>query len=180
MSEVFGPAPLLTVAFVEAGLWVGSAPGWWALLPILGVAVVPYLAMIWLARQGRVSDRFVGQRSQRLPILLGVLGVVFGVIVILLGVRAPWEVTSLTIASAVGLIVVMAVNVVWKLSIHMAIAAFVWLLQFTVMPWWAAALLGLAVITLGWARIVVRAHTTAQVLVGVLAGAVVFIVYLVL
>ncbi|ODA89447.1 hypothetical protein ATY41_05970 [Leifsonia xyli subsp. xyli] len=179
LSEALGPAPLLTIAFVEARLQVGSAAGWWALLPILGVAVLPYLAMIWLAHRGRVSDRFVGKRSQRLPILLGAL-VVVAVIVILLAAEAPWEATSLTIASAVGLVVVMAVNVVWKMSIHMAIAAFLWAYQLTVLPGWLVVLLVLAVVALGWARIAARAHTLAQVIAGCGAGLAVFGVYMLL
>lgn len=180
ISEIFGPAPLLTLAFVEAGIRVGMLAGWWSLLPIFGVAILPYAAMIWLAHRGRVSDRFVGERSQRLPVLLAVLGSVIAVIAILLVVAAPWPVTSLTIASALGLVVVMTVNARWKLSIHMAIAAFVCLYQFTILPAGAAAATLVILPLLGWARIAARAHTSAQVVAGALAGAAVFLAFLVI
>lgn len=50
LSEVFGPAPLLTVLFVQAGIASGTPGGWWAALPVIGIAMLPYLAMIRLAR----------------------------------------------------------------------------------------------------------------------------------
>lgn len=105
---------------------------------------------------------------------------VVAVIVILLAVGAPWEVSSLAVASAVGLIVVMVVNVAWKLSVHMAIAAFVWAYQLTVLPLWLVIVLLLAVAALGWARIAARAHTLAQVLAGSVSGLAVFGTYLLL
>ena len=178
LSEVLGPAPLLSVLFLEAGLESGSG-GWWALLPILGIATIPYCALILLARRGRVSDRFVGERRQRLPILLGILVCIGIVLAVLALADAPTPIVTASIAAAIGLVVVMVANAVWKLSIHMAIVMFFALYQFIALPPWAAMVLVIALpLTLGWARIAARAHTLAQVIAGAAAGALVFVVYL--
>ncbi|WP_285035167.1 phosphatidic acid phosphatase [Plantibacter sp. ME-Dv--P-095] len=178
VSEVFGPAPLLTFALIQAG--VGTAPRgiWTALLASLLIAVLPYAALILLARSGRVSGRFVSDRRQRGPILACVLvSVVLGVS-LLVWLGADARLLAVGIAAIIGLLVVTAVNLAWKLSIHAAIAAFVAILQFGSLPVALAATLLLVPLVVGWARVREGAHTTAQVIAGFGAGGAVFLAYL--
>lgn len=178
ISEVFGPAPLLAFALVQAGITTGVRGLWTALLGALLIAVLPYAALILLARTGRVSGRFVADRRQRGPILACVLvSVVLGVsLLVWLGAGA--QLLAVGIASIIGLLVVTSVNLVWKLSIHSAIAAFVGVLQFTCFPAPIATVLLLVPAAVGWARIREGAHTPLQVLAGYVSGVAVFLCYL--
>lgn len=178
LSEVFGPAPLLTVALVQAGAQTGARGVWAALLGSLLIAVLPYGALILLARAGRVSGRFVSDRRQRGPILACVLVSVILGVAALVWLGAGAQLLAVGIASILGLLVVTAVNLVWKLSIHAAIAAFVGVLQFAYFPPLVAAVLLLAPAGVGWARVREGAHTPLQVLAGYGSGVVVFLCFL--
>ncbi|WGD37094.1 hypothetical protein [Lysinibacter sp. HNR] len=181
VSEVLGPAPLLSLVYLQAGLAEGTRGVLFALLPIACVAILPYVALVLLARQGKVSGRFISKRTQRLPILLAVLVLAVAVVIVLAVARAPGSLIVVTIASTVGLTVVMLVNVFWKLSIHLALATFAAFYQFTLLPaLWAVLLLVCGLLALAWSRFVLGAHTVAQILAGVGAGLVVFLVYLVI
>jgi len=178
LSEVFGPAPLLTFALIQAGAQTGARGVWTALLGSLLIAVLPYGALILLARAGRVSGRFVSDRRQRGPILACVLVSVILGVAALVWLGAGAQLLAVGIASILGLLVVTAVNLVWKLSIHAAIAAFVGFLQFAYFPPLVAAVLLLAPAGVGWARVREGAHTPLQVLAGYGSGVVVFLCFL--
>ncbi|MGG7453041.1 phosphatase PAP2 family protein [Plantibacter auratus] len=178
LSEIFGPAPLLTFALVQAGAQTGARGIWTALLGSLLIAVLPYAALILLARSGRVSGRFVSERRQRGPILACVLVSVIVGVSLLIWLGAGAQLLAVGIASILGLLVVTAVNLVWKLSIHAAIAAFVGVLQFTYLPPLIAGVLLLVPVAVGWARVRESAHTPLQVLAGYGSGVAVFLCYL--
>ena len=178
LSEIFGPAPLLTFALVQAGAQTGARGIWTALLGSLLIAVLPYAALILLARSGRVSGRFVSQRRQRGPILACVLVSVILGVSLLIWLGAGAQLLAVGIASILGLLVVTAVNLAWKLSIHAAIAAFVGVLQFTYLPPLIAGALLLVPVAVGWARVREGAHTPLQVLAGYGSGVAVFLCYL--
>lgn len=171
ISEIFGPAPLLTVAYIEVGVLAGEI--WLAVLAAVLVAVLPYTALVVLARAGKVSGRFVSNRRQRLPVLLGTLACMAVAVVLLLTMNAPGLILSLTYASIAALFVVMVIGVWWKVSIHCTIATFFFLLQIALFGpiGWVAVIIP---ITTGWARLNLNAHTLTQVLVGSGIGAVVF------
>lgn len=171
ISEVLGPAPVLTLVLVQAGIQQADMRGFWlALIAALFVAIGPYAAMVVMARAGKVSDRFVGRRSQRAPILLAVLGSLAVGLVLLVVLRAPASLVAMTIMSAVGLVVVMIVNLAWKLSIHSAIASCAWALQFAFLPAPVAILLVVLPIMVAGARVREGAHTVAQVVAGSAVG----------
>lgn len=178
LSEVFGPAPLLTFALIQAGVETEARGVWTALLGSLLIAVLPYGALILLARSGRVSGRFVSDRRQRGPILACVLVSVLLGVAVLVWLGAGPQLLAVGIASIIGLLVVTAVNLAWKLSIHAAIAAFVAVLQFAYLPPTFAALLLIVPAAVGWARVREGAHTPLQVLAGYGSGVAVFLCYL--
>ncbi|MCZ9345061.1 phosphatase PAP2 family protein [Streptomyces sp. TRM76130] len=57
----------------------------------------------------------------------------------------------------------------WKVSVHTAVASGVAVVITVAYGWWAA-LLFLGVATVGWSRVSLRDHTTAQVIVGAIVG----------
>jgi membrane-associated phospholipid phosphatase len=70
----------------------------------------------------------------------------------------------------VGLSVALAITFVWKISIHVAVAfGAVVILALVFGPW--LYLTGVAAVAVAWSRLVLRAHTAAQVIGGALVGA---------
>ena len=88
---------------------------------------------------------------------------------LLLVLDAPWLVVALDIAMLVCLVVTSAITVWWKVSMHAAVAAgAVAILAVTYTPWlWSLLLVAGAV---GWSRVRLQDHTTAQVVVGSVLG----------
>jgi hypothetical protein len=85
---------------------------------------------------------------------------------------APRELVALVVALFTGGLVATVVNHFWKLSIHASVAAgstVVLVLVFGPMLLATAVL----VAAIGWSRVRLRDHTTAQVITGTVVGALV-------
>jgi membrane-associated phospholipid phosphatase len=172
-TEVFAPALLAATLPVVIGLHAGPtllAGLAWGLLASLFCAVVPYGMILLGVRRGTLSDRHIGVRSQRTrPLTLGLLSVLAG-LTLLLVLGAPRELVALVVASFAGGAVGTAINHFWKMSVHASVAAgsaVVLVLVFG--PPLLAAWLVVAAV--GWSRVRLRDHTTAQVLTGTVIGA---------
>jgi membrane-associated phospholipid phosphatase len=71
-----------------------------------------------------------------------------------------------------GVAVALAISMFWKISIHVAcVAGSVAVLAYILGPQWLV--LGVAVLAVGWARVLVRDHTKPQVVAGAAVGALV-------
>lgn len=167
VSEIGGPAPLLFVGLLEVGLLAGSvAP---TIVAATTMAAIPYAAMFGLARVGKVSDRFVKERSQRMPILAAVLVVfVLGAVSVML-MGAPARLLLVIAVAIAALVIVMAVTLAWKISVHATLAAFFAGLQVYLFGAWGALGFVLLAIVL-WSRRALNAHTVAQLLAGSALG----------
>jgi len=180
LSEAFAPPPLLVVLFLEVGIreadWTGVG---FALLAAVFVVIGPYLAVIVMSRRGAVSDRFISNRRQRAPILLGVLLSIFAGLFLLIVLAAPRALVTAILCIAVGLIWVTVVSLFWKLSIHAAIAMFFAAAQVILWgPWGLAALF--VPVSVGWSRVHLRAHTGPQVFAGFGVGLIIGLLYFLL
>jgi membrane-associated phospholipid phosphatase len=83
---------------------------------------------------------------------------------------APRALFALVVSMVAGLAVALAITWYWKISIHAAAAAgTVASLAILVSAWWL--LLAPLVALTGWARVALRNHTPAQVVVGAIVGA---------
>ncbi|WP_295012087.1 hypothetical protein [uncultured Microbacterium sp.] len=176
-SEIGGPAQLLTILLLEVG-WSSRS-----LVPtitaVVTMGVIPYGVTVWLARTGRVSDRFVRDRRQRTPILLGTLGifVLGGGAVWLMGSPAPLR--ALVVVAGGGLVVVTLITVFWKVSVHATLAAFFAAMQIVLFGGWGAwGLVVLAAVL--WARKALSAHSVAQLVAGTILGCGLAVAYRVL
>lgn len=172
VTEVLAPAHLaaavwLAVSMTSSG---GLVPGLgWTCLVLLFTAVLPYGFILLGVRAGWWRDHHVPELSRRpTALLVGVVSVAVG-LALLVGLGAPRAIVGLVLAQAVGLAIATLVSLVWKVSIHVAVAcgsAAVLVLAFG--PWLAwSVLLALAV---GWSRLVLGAHTVAQVAGGAVLG----------
>lgn len=148
----------------------GRAGLGWGLLAVLFTAVLPTLFITAGIRRGRWSDRNVGARRPRLIVLAFIGASVAAGFLLLLLLGAPRVLTgylAFTLASVAGLALV---TVVWKISIHCAVASgSVALLSFTYGPFVLSGFVLVAL--LGWARVTVRDHSVAQVVAGSVLGA---------
>lgn len=142
----------------------------WAVLTIILVVGLSYLVLFRALRSGKADDRQVVRRSQRPALMLAALGCI-GVALLLLALfGAPRALVVLVIAMGCGLAAMAAVTLVWKASMHMAVAAGAFAIACLEEPrlWPLAALFPV----LGWARWRDGRHSGAQLLGGTVIGAV--------
>lgn len=166
---ILAVAGLLVVAIHSAGSGAGAAWGGFAALLVTGVPLA-YVAKG--VKAGKWSDHHIADRTQRaVPLLIASASVAVAA-VLLVVVRAPRDLIALVLAQLAGLVVVLVVSRWWKISIHTAVAGgFLGILVVLFGPW---ALLGLPILAaVGWSRIVLDAHTWAQVIAGGTMGALV-------
>jgi len=178
VTEAFAPTVLVSVFLLGSG---AARDGWRGLLfgfiAAIFVALGPFLGILIAARSGKLADHHVGDRKQRLPVLIGSLGSAAIGFVVLLLLQAPRTAVVGLLSTALGMIVVGAVNAFWKLSVHNAVAAFVAVATVGSFGWAWAPLLLLPLV-IGWSRVVLKDHTVAQVIAGVPAGALVAVPYI--
>ncbi|MDT0170415.1 phosphatase PAP2 family protein [Pseudarthrobacter sp. BRE9] len=174
LTEVFQPPVVVSIQLLVSPLPEAGFPGTigYGALAALFVCVLPLLVLLALVRLGKVTDHHVSDRKQRAPVLLMALGCIAAGLLVLTAVDAPPSVTAMVLAVVGGVAVLAAVSPFWKMSGHAAAvscAAVVLVLMLGAA--WAPLLL--LVPAVSWSRVVLRAHTPAQVLAGSLFGGVV-------
>ncbi len=148
----------------------GRAGIGWGLLAALFTAVLPTLFIGYGIRRGRWGDRNVGARRPRLIVLAFITSSVAACLVLLVAAGAPRLLTGY-LAFMLGSVAVLAlVTVVWKISIHCAVASgSVTILSLLFGP--LVLPLYVLVALLGWSRVALKDHTVAQVVAGAVLGA---------
>jgi membrane-associated phospholipid phosphatase len=148
----------------------GRAGIGWGLLAALFSAVLPTLFIGYGIRRGRWGDRNVGARRARLIVLAFITASVAAGLILLVAAGAPRLLTGY-LAFMLGSVAVLAlVTVVWKISIHCAVASgSVTILALLFGP--LVLPLYVLVALLGWSRVALRDHTVAQVVAGAVLGA---------
>ena len=175
VGELLSPPPILVVlALVVA--WASSpTPATavlWGIIAAVFASVLPYALILRGVRQGRLSDKNISLREQRIRFgLVAITSILLG-LVLLAAFDAPAEMVALVASIAVGVACGWVITLWWKISVHAAIAAgaaTVLLLVF------GPALLGVwpLVAVIAWSRVQVGDHTAAQVVAGVALGVVV-------
>ncbi|GAA1410134.1 hypothetical protein GCM10009639_60880 [Kitasatospora putterlickiae] len=172
---------LLLVVGAHAGDgWSGVG---WGLLAALFCGVVPLGVIALGVRRGALTGKHIRVRRQRvLPMGVSLLSVVTGVALLHL-LPAPAEVGALVVAMPAGLVAAPAVTVWWQISLHNAVAGGTAMIL-PPAPGPASPALVVAAASLpvaaGWSRLVLRAHTPAQVVAGTALGGVCALVFTVL
>lgn len=171
ITELSGPAVcavagLVLVAARNSHQGLGAA---WGGVAVLLCAGVPMAYIGRGVRKGNWSDHHISRREQRyIPLIVASLSVGSAAVLLAL-VRAPGQLIALILAQLIGLVVVLIVTRLWKISVHAATAAGLLGILFVLYGW--PALMGIfALIAVCWSRTVLDAHTWAQVLVGAATG----------
>jgi len=174
VTETTAPAVLVGILLLLQPL---LSPGvtWVQGIVAAGFTVgLPFLMILWLKRRGAVTDHHVGVRSQRAPILAAsAVSIGIGALALVL-LDAPAVLFGEIGGVFIGLILCMAANLVWKLSVHSAVAAYVGLTLLAPLPVFGPALALMLASATGWSRVKLGDHTSTQVLAGHLAGCVAF------
>jgi membrane-associated phospholipid phosphatase len=142
---------------------------WFGAVAVLFVCVLPLAAVVVLVRMGKVTDRHVSDRRQRFPVLaMSVVSLLAG-LGVLLAINAPYSVIVVVLAIVGGVVVLAVISLFWKISGHAGAIALTTVITVLILgaPWIPLLLLIPAV---GWSRVVLRAHTVAQVVAGALVG----------
>ncbi|MFG2058150.1 phosphoesterase PA-phosphatase [Micromonospora sp. NPDC048930] len=172
LTEVLAPGILVTAmplvgavrvsrSVREFLLWGGTA--------LLFCAVIPIAVLVHGVRRGTLSDRHVGDRTQRArPLLTGLASVAVG-LTLLAALHAPAVLFAMILVIFVVGAACTLVNHWWKLSIHAACAAAS--VTVLVLLFGPALHLGWALVAaVAWSRVELRDHTWPQVVAGAAAG----------
>lgn len=174
LTEALQPPVVVSVQLLASPLTQPGFPGTagYGALAALFVCVLPLVLLLVLVRLGKVTDHHVSDRRQRAPVLLMALGSILAGLLVLDAAGAPQSVVVMVLAVVAGVVVLAGVSPFWKISGHAAAissSAVIGVLMLGA-AWLPLLLLIPAV---GWSRVVLRAHSPAQVVAGSLFGGVV-------
>lgn len=171
ITEVLAPAVLaaampLIVGATHHQLWVGL--GWGTIVAVFSSAI-PYSLILRGVAKGALTDWHIRVRSQRArPIAWGVLSVVAS-LVLALTLDAPRRIVAMIIVMLTVLVLTGVINLCWKSSGHAAVASGSATVLGQLFGTWAY-LSFVLVAAVCWSRVLLRDHTLAQTVVGVLLG----------
>jgi membrane-associated phospholipid phosphatase len=175
VGELLSPPPILVVLALvvawDSSPTLGMAVLWGG-IAALSASVLPYAIILRGVRQGRLSDKNISLREQRIRFaVVAITSILIG-LAVMAAFDAPSAMVALLASIAVGVVCGWVITLWWKISVHAAIAAgaaTVLLLVF------GPALLAVwpLVAVIAWSRVQVGDHTPAQVLAGVALGVVV-------
>ena len=175
VGEVLSPPPILVVLALVVAWDSSPTPVMavvWGTIAAVFASVLPYALILRGVRRGRVSDKHLSLREQRIRFGgLAIASILTG-LAVLAAFDAPAEMVALVGSIAVGVACGWVVTLWWKISVHAAIAAgAATVLTLVFGPALLAAWLLVALIA--WSRVQVGDHTPAQVQAGVALGVVV-------
>ncbi|MFK0003726.1 phosphatase PAP2 family protein [Paenarthrobacter sp. NPDC090522] len=171
LTEVFQPPVVVSVLLLISPAIEPGFPGtiWFGLLAAFFVCVLPLAYVLVMVKLGRITDHHVSDRRQRTPLLLLALASVVAGLLVLQWLHGPVSITVMIIALIGGIAVLAVVSAFWKMSGHAsAISSAAVIAVFMFGPAWLPLLLLIPAV--GWSRVVLRAHTLAQVVVGSVFG----------
>ncbi len=148
------------------------------LLVFINTAIIPVFSVIVLKRTGWITDFFLSDRGERIFPLVIASVMFFLTYYMLLRLSLPGVVYFFVLGATVLVLLTLIVSFFWKISIHMvSLGGFtgflivVSLLLHTDIPWLIAMAI-LASGCTGASRILLKAHSPAQVYAGYLLGVV--------
>ena len=151
-------------------------------IAFLVFCIIPVAYIVWKMRCGVIAELDVPERKNRTGVLLVSMGaiVVGGILIYQVGVTVVPLMVSIMVSYLINTVVLLVINLFWKISIHLIGLAGVWATLFFVMnlpdagtgviqgTWMIPVLL--LIPFLMWARVRLGAHTRAQVVVGAIVG----------
>ncbi|TNB68322.1 phosphatase PAP2 family protein [Arthrobacter sp. BB-1] len=174
LTEAFQPPVVVSLQLLISPMTQPGFPGTlgYGALAALFVCVLPLFLLLLLVRMGKVTDHHVSDRRQRAPVLLMALVSILAGLLVLEAAGAPQSVVAMVLAVVAGVVVLAAVSPFWKISGHAAAVSSSAVIAVLMLgPAWLPLLLLVPAVC--WSRVVLRAHSRAQVIAGSLFGGVV-------
>jgi membrane-associated phospholipid phosphatase len=171
LTEAFQPPVVVTLQLLISPVIEPGFPGTvgYGALAALFVCVLPLFLLLILVRLGKVTDHHVSDRRQRAPVLLMALASVIAGLAVLAAVGSPRSVVVMVLGIVAGIVMLAAVSPFWKISGHAAAVSSAAVISVLMLgPEWLPLLALIPAV--GWSRVVLRAHTLAQVVAGSLFG----------
>ena len=172
VSRIFHPFLIAVITLALATYKSGSPPAsviLWVGISFATVILPVSLYILWMVRKGKYSDVYVSIREQRhsLYVVATLCLVALGVI-LAIG-NPPVVVTACIVSGVLANGIGMFVNRFTKISVHSAAMAgcTAVLLVFAPIVGW---IMVIATLITGWARMVLKAHTIMQVVLGYLVA----------
>lgn len=169
VTEALTPA-VLVAGICVAVTWHSGSVGW-GIVSAVFASGLPVAYVVRGIRTGRFTDHHVTVREHRpAAIIAAAVSVVVGLAVMVV-LEAPRDLVALVVAMLAGLGLTFVATTWWgKVSFHTAVAAgTVTTLVFVFGPWFHLAWPIVGVIA--WSRVLLKEHTLAQTVVGVVLGA---------
>ena len=184
ISLVFQPLLMPTYAFLmlmNMDMYA-NLPLLWRLVAIIGTftftGVLPAVTIFLMMRKGEVNDLFISKREERtMPYLFSFMAYVFWVLFLYRTLQfLPNYVVAMGIGSVVSIIVIVIVNLKWKISAHLSGiggltgAIFGICFRTALNPVWLFTLILFISALVALSRIELKAHTPSQTLAGFVVG----------
>nr|WP_176704719.1 phosphatase PAP2 family protein [Arthrobacter sp.]AXV46353.1 hypothetical protein pA40H1_p67 [Arthrobacter sp.] len=180
VTEILSPAILISVLLILQPLLTPGVTWPQAIVSFAFVTGIPYVVLLWMKQRGKITDHHIGVRQQRAPVLvMAGISTVIGA-GLLFALEAPTGLFSEIGAIFLGLVVCLLANLVWKLSVHSAVATYVSLALLAPLAPVGPALALAVAAAVAWSRIQLKDHTPTQVLAGQFVGCAVYAVALAL
>jgi membrane-associated phospholipid phosphatase len=172
VSYLFTPPLLGLVGIILVGQAIGTPTGWrWSIFFILANSLPPLSYIFWKLHTAEITDFHIQLREQRMkPLIVTLISAIVAFVVMTLG-RGPVVLRIFALAWVFQASFILGITNWWKISGHasgiMNLVIFLWIVYGSVI-----APMFIAVPLVGWARLRLRRHSLAQVLIGTLAGAI--------
>jgi membrane-associated phospholipid phosphatase len=173
ISQVGSPPVLSAVAMALVASTLPSPRAWhWAAGYVSVAILTPVLYLVWLLYRGQITGLGVELREQRVrPLIFALVCAGLAWLVLAQG-GAPQQMVALARGLWLELVVLFAITLSWKISVHAAfvasVATLVWSLSGTPVP----LLIGVPVVA--WSRVRLRRHAVDETVAGALLGLTIF------
>lgn len=139
--------------------------------------LIPLVPMLIMYGRGRIQDLFISKREDRtLPYMFALISYIFWNFFLWNVLKLPFFVVMMGAASTLSIIVIMFINLKWKISAHMAGigglagAVFSYCAVMGVNPTWLLISLFIVSGLVALSRLELKAHTPGQIIAGYLVG----------
>ena len=144
---------------------------------VLFTCILPVLTITFMMKNRQISDVFISKREERtMPYLFSLLAYIFWVLFLWRTLQFPMEFVLLAIGSVLSVVLMVFINLKWKISAHTAgmggLVGGIFGVAYVaaINPVWtivaAIIISGLVAIS----RILLKAHTLSQVIGGFILG----------
>ncbi len=143
----------------------------------LFTCILPLLPILFMMKNRQITDIFISKREERtMPYLFSLLAYVFWVLFLWRTLQFPMEFVLLALGSVVSVVLMVFINLKWKISAHTAgmggLMGGVFGVAYVaaVNPAWTIAAVIIITGLVAISRILLKAHTLSQVIGGFVLG----------